>query len=136
MMNVEGNRGEGSNLQWSGETNCRVSVPLLALANIAIECWRVTCWAFESGHDRDRIVARQTSRELKSLLDGLGFEIRDLTGQPYDPGLAVDVLDAQDGGDSAAGSAKIVETIVPIVLWRGRVVKAGQVVISREGGEG
>jgi hypothetical protein len=135
-MNLEGPQGGDSSLQRSVETNCVVGAPLVALANIAIECWRLTRWAFESGHDRDRIVARQTSRELKSLLDGLGFEIRDLTGQPYDPGLAVDVVDAQDGGDSAAGSAKIVETIVPIVLWRGRVVKAGQVVISREGGEG
>jgi hypothetical protein len=106
---------------------------LVSLANIAIECWHLKRWAFESGHDRDRIVARQTSRELNSLLDGLGFEIRDLLGQPYDPGLAVDVV---DGGDSAGGSARIAETIVPIILWRGRVVKAGQVVISREGVEG
>ena len=76
-------------------------------------------------------MARQTSRSLTSFLAGLGIEARDLTGQPYDPGLAVEVVDSEDDAEAPKGSARIEEMLSPIVLRNGQLIRTGQVAVSR-----
>jgi hypothetical protein len=111
--------------------NQTLEVKISDLADVAIECWRLQRWAFASGFEKDRTIARQASRTLSSFLAEMGVEICDLTGQPYDPGLAVEVIDTEDSPDAPIGSANIAEMIAPILFWHGRVIKAGQVVVCR-----
>ena len=56
---------------------------------------------------------------MKSFLDAHGLEVLDVTGRAYEPGLAVEVLDAYADAALPAGSKVIDETVSPIVLWRG-----------------
>jgi hypothetical protein len=117
-----------------------VEMGISALADLAVDGWRLQRWALLSGFERERVVARQTSRSLTSFLAGLGIETRDLTGQPYDPGLAVEVVDSEEDADAPEGSARIEEMLSPIVLRNGQLIKTGQVAVSRgtanrEGGQ-
>jgi hypothetical protein len=108
-----------------------IEVGLSALAELAIDSWRLQRWAFAGGFEKDRVVARQASRALMNFLAGLGFETSDLTGQPYDPGLAVDVVDSGEDADAPAESVRIEVMLAPIVLRNGRLIRAGQVAVRR-----
>jgi len=105
-----------------------VEVGLSALAELAIDSWRLQRWALASGFEKDRVVARQASRTLMNFLAALGVETRDLAGQPYDPGLAVDVVDSE--GDAGA-PARIEVMLTPIVLRNGQLIRTGQVAVRR-----
>jgi hypothetical protein len=108
-----------------------VEVTLSALTDIAVETWRIHRWAFVSGYEKDRVVARQASRTKISFLARIGFEICDLAGKPYDPGLAVEIVDLEEDAGAPNASVRIEEMLAPIVLWRGRLIKTGQVVVRR-----
>ena len=108
-----------------------VEVGLSPLADLAVDSWRLQQWAFVNGHEKERVVARQASRALSSFLSGIGFETYDLAGQPYDPGLAVEVVDSEEDADALTGSARIQEMLAPIVLRNGELIRAGQVAVSR-----
>ena len=106
-----------------------VDVKISALADLAVEAWRLQRWAFMSGFEKERGIARHTARKLGSFVTEMEFELCDLTGQPYDPGLALEVIDTEYRADSPVDTPKIAEMIAPIVLWRGRVIRTGQVVV-------
>jgi hypothetical protein len=108
-----------------------VEVGLSALVELAIDGWRLQRWALARGFEKDRVVARQAARTLTSFLDGLGFETCDLVGQPYDPGLAVDVVDSEEDAGAPAESVKIEVMLAPIVLRNGRLIRPGQVAVRR-----
>lgn len=98
------------------------------LVNLAVESWRLNRWAFDEAFAKQRAVARHVARELRDFLLQAGIEISDLTNKPYDPGMAVEVVDSISDPNSPQGSVTIEETVAPIVLWRGAVVRHGQVV--------
>lgn len=108
-----------------------VEVPLSALAELAVEWWRLERWAAACGQDGSATQARHVARRLSKFLDERGLSVVDLTGRAYEPGLAVEVLDVT-GDATAEGPGIIEETITPVVLYRGRVVRHGQVIISRQ----
>ena len=91
---------------------------------------RLKRWAFRSGYEKERVIARQAARELSSFLSDMEIEVCDLTGQPYSEGLSVELIDFEGDKDACSQSARIVEMLAPIVLWRGRLIKAGQVVVG------
>src|ERR1700679_303096 len=97
--------------------NRTVEVEISALADLAVDCWRLQRWAFVDGYERDRIVPRQVFRALSSFLSRAGLEICDLTGQAYDPGLAVEVIDSEVDSTARKASAGIEKRTPPI--WRG-----------------
>jgi hypothetical protein len=108
-----------------------VDVSLSALAELAIDSWRLQRWALADGFEKDRVVARQASRALMNFFAGLGFETCDLAGQPYDPGLAVDVVDSEGDAGAPAESVRIEVMLAPIVLRNGRLIRPGQVAVRR-----
>jgi hypothetical protein len=67
---------------------------------------------------------------MAGFLSAHGLEVLDVTGRAYEPGLAVEVLDAYNDSTLPTGAQLIAETVAPIVLWRGSVVRYGQVVIK------
>ena len=105
-----------------------LEVPLASLAELAVECWRLERWA--GGSEESSPQARHAARRLGRFLSEQGFEVLDVTGRPYEPGLAVEVLDAYADATLPSGAKVIDETVSPIVLWRGSVVRHGQVVIK------
>jgi hypothetical protein len=109
--------------------NETVEMGISALADLAVDGWRLQRWALLSGFEKERVVARQASRSLTSFLAGLGIETRDLSGQPYDPGLAVEVVESEEDADAPKGSIRIEEMLAPIVLRNGQLIRTGQVAV-------
>lgn len=103
-------------------------VPLSSLAELAVEWWRL---GRRADCEETSPQARHAARRLGKFLSDLGLEVLDVTGRAYEPGLAVEVLDAFEDGRLPAGSEVIDETVAPVVLFRGAVVRHGQVVVKR-----
>jgi hypothetical protein len=106
-----------------------LQLPVSSLVEIAVQWWRLDRWA--AGPDEARLVARHVARRLSQLLEHQGVEVLDLTGRPYDAGLAVEVVDSIRDPLAPVGHETVDETVSPIVLWRGTVVRQGQVVMRR-----
>jgi hypothetical protein len=105
-----------------------LEVPLSALAELAVEWWRLDRWA--GGSEAAASHARHAARRLGKFLGERELSVLDLTGRRYEPGLAVEVLDVV--GEGAAGGPEVIEEMLsPIVLWRGTVVRHGQVIIRK-----
>ncbi|HEX8557950.1 MAG TPA: hypothetical protein VF668_07620 [Pyrinomonadaceae bacterium] len=106
-----------------------LNVALSSLAELAVEWWRLERWAGEAQDSSPH--ARHAARRLGRFLSDHGLEALDVTGRAYEPGLAVEVLDAYDDERLPAGSQVIAETVAPVVLFRGAVVRHGQVVVKK-----
>ncbi|HEX8285529.1 MAG TPA: hypothetical protein VF588_19395 [Pyrinomonadaceae bacterium] len=106
-------------------------VALSSLAELAVEWWRLGRWAAGTESSDSSPQARHVARRLGKFLGDLGVEVLDVTGRAYEPGLAVEVLDAFEDARLPAGSQVIDETVAPVVLFRGSVVRHGQVVVRR-----
>jgi hypothetical protein len=107
-----------------------LSVPLSQLVDVAIEVWRIkSALKGKDGGQDAGAAAKYGIRKLSDFLASHGIEVLDLTGQDYEPGLAVEVV-ATAGGSAEAPDNVICETISPICVWQGRVVRHGQVVIQ------
>ena len=63
---------------------------------------------------------------LKELLEDHGVEIRPHDGDLYTDGSLVQVVFVQPGGEPS----RVVETVEPSVLWQGRMVRHGKVVVG------
>jgi hypothetical protein len=75
--------------------------------------------------------ARRIARQIRAGLAEIDVEIIDYAGRPYDPGMVPEVLDVQLV-DGAAGVGDVVsETIEPTLVWRGQVLRRGQIVVRR-----
>lgn len=103
-----------------------VQVAIGSIADLAVEWWRLERWAV----DDSKIVGRHVARRVARFLEENGIEVVDLTGKPYEAGLAAEVLERIPDD----GEPRVEETVSPIVLWKGTVVKQGQVVTKGNGG--
>ena len=106
-----------------------LNVSLNALAELAVEWWRLERWAGAAEESSPQ--ARHAARRLGLFLSKHGLEVLDVTGRPYEPGLAVEVLDAFADASLPVGAQVVDETVAPVVLYRGAVVRHGQVVVRR-----
>jgi maleate cis-trans isomerase len=106
-----------------------IDVALSSLAELAVEWWRLDRWANRAQTAAPH--ARHVARRLGKFLSAHGLEVVDITGRAYEPGLAVEVVDAIDDARLPAGAQVVDETVAPIVLLRGTVVRHGQVVVRR-----
>ncbi|MDT5272667.1 MAG: hypothetical protein QOH49_4853 [Acidobacteriota bacterium] len=106
-----------------------LNVALSSLAELAVEWWRLERWA--GGSDDSSPQARHVARRLGRFLSEHGLEVLDVTGRAYEPGLAVEVLDAFEDAGLPIGSQVVDETVAPVILYRGAVVRHGQVIVRR-----
>jgi len=111
-----------------------IQVPLSSLIGIAIECWRLEHWLAGSQRGGSNAMGRHVARRLAELLTMQEITIIDMTGQPYEPGFAVEVVDTVTDKAAPEGVTVIDETIAPIVMWRGAVVRHGMVVTRKRPG--
>ena len=106
-----------------------LNVALSSLAELAVEWWRLERWAGAAEESSPQ--ARHAARRLGRFLTEHGLEVLDVTGHPYEPGLAVEVLDAFQDASLPAGTQVVDEMVAPVVLFRGAVVRHAQVIVRR-----
>jgi hypothetical protein len=106
----------------------QVSVAVEQLAGLAVEHWRLS-GALSSGSVSGALV-RHSLRKMEDVLKSLGLEARSLDGMIYDPGLNVRVVDKMVTPVIKDDTAVIAETVAPLVLFGGRVVKTAEVVLA------
>lgn len=107
-----------------------LSVALSALVELAVDWWRFERWV-AADEARELAHGRHLSRRLEKFLRERELSVLDVTGMKYEAGLAVEVVDVLTDENLAEETEVVDETIAPIVMWRGAVVKHGQVIIKR-----
>jgi hypothetical protein len=117
-----------------------LGVTLASLVDLGIEQWRLSTWlaglaAAGGAGGGTTALPRHALRRIDDFLKACSLEVRGLDGQAFDAGMAARVVDAIDDPTLAEGSAVVVETVAPMVLWRGQVVRVADVV-TRRGGKG
>ena len=109
----------------------KLDVPLDALVELAIESWRLEHWLAGLPPEKVASKLRHVARRLQKFLAERELAALDLTGQKYEPGMAVEVLEVLADENLRAQEKLIVEMVAPIILWRGRVVRHGQIVVGQ-----
>ncbi|HYG10816.1 MAG TPA: hypothetical protein VD835_12780 [Pyrinomonadaceae bacterium] len=117
------------------ELSDKLEVPLASLIELAIEGWRLDSWLAAQPPEKAASKLRHIARRLQKFLDERELSALDLTGKSYEPGMSVEVLEAVEDERLGERERLIDEMVEPIILWRGRVVKYGRVVV-RQGGRG
>lgn len=115
----------------SEELPAQLDVPLASLVELAIESWRLEHWIAAMPPEKSASKVRHIARRLQKFLSERELSALDLTGQKYEPGMAVEVLEVFADERLRADEKLIAEMVAPIVLWRGRVVRHGQVVVRQ-----
>jgi hypothetical protein len=108
-----------------------INISLSALADLGTEHWRLATWLDQAAPDGSAALARHALRRMKEFLNSCELEIRSLDGQPYDAGMAARVVDTIDDPELPHGASVIAETVSPMVLWRGQVLRPADVVTRR-----
>jgi hypothetical protein len=108
-------------------------IPFGSLVNLGVEYHRLATW-IESAGSTGAAPARHALRRLADFLKACDLEAHSMDGKPFDPGLAVRVIDSYDDPSLPPGQSVIAETLSPLVLWRGRVVKPADVVVKKNQG--
>lgn len=109
-----------------------MSVPLTSLVSIAVEQWRLANALASGGGGAP---ARHALRRIEDFLLRCELRVETLDGKPFDPGLAAQVIDSVEDPTLPQGQVLIDETLSPMVLWRGRVVKAAEVATRKGTGK-
>jgi hypothetical protein len=104
-----------------------ISVSISSLANLAIEWWRLS----SAMPPTSSAPARHAVRKIEDFLRECELEVHDMDGKPFDAGLAVRVIDAIDDPAIPSGKTIIGQTLSPMVLWRGQVIKSADVITRR-----
>ena len=108
-----------------------ILVPRQAMIDLAVEAWRLSQWVL-ANPIHAKAPARRADQRLQVFLNGLKLEVLDLTGKPYDLGLAVEVLGYTDESGVETTISVVDEMVSPIVVCDGRVAKHGQVILRRQ----
>lgn len=108
-----------------------VTVPLADLVKLGVEHWRLTDAMAKMPSGDDAAQVRHALRRIGEFLTGRELEVRPMNGQRFVAGLAARVVHSIDTPRLPAGTAVIIETVSPLVLWRGHVVQAAEVVTAR-----
>lgn len=113
------------------ELPSKLDVPLASLIELAIEGWRLDVWLAAAPPEKVASKLRYIARRLQKFLSERELSALDLTGGLYEPGMSVEVLEALEDAGLGERESLIDEMVEPIILWRGRVVKYGRVVIRQ-----
>src|ERR1017187_8217471 len=98
---------------------------------LALECWRLSFIAELLKDSNQGAGLRHAVRRITETLKGMGIEVVDFSGRPYDAGMVPEVVEVREDQGLPAGRAIIEETIAPTVTWRGQVIKHGQIIVKR-----
>ena len=117
------------------ELPAKLDVPLASLVELAVEGWRLDGWLAALPPEKAASKLRHVARRLQKFLSERELSTLDLTGRRYEPGMSVEVLEALEDERLGEHERLIDEMVEPVILWRGRVVKYGRVVVRQGGRE-
>ena len=89
-------------------------------------------WARPMGTDR---TAQSSHPEADTAASGeqalamAGLSCLDLSGQPFDPGMAVQGMNLEEFEEDEP--LIITRMVEPVILWNGRVIRSGMVMLGR-----
>jgi hypothetical protein len=106
-----------------------MEIPTADLIAVAIEHWRLSTWLATAGGNIG--IARHSVRRIGDMLARWQIETQSLDGRPFDAGLAAKVVDTIDDPSAPKGIEVVCETVSPLVIWRGSVVRSAEVVVRR-----
>lgn len=101
------------------------------MAELAVECWRLAQCMEMVDDASQRVGLSHVHRKIAKFLENAGLQTLDLVGQPYDPGLALEVLETLELEGAPPGSRTIGRMTSPIVLYQGQVVRHGVAVVFK-----
>ena len=115
------------------ENDEMISLSKQSIVILALETWRLY-----SALDRARTQSlnlRYPVVKLKECLEKAGCSFLDLSGQTYDSGMAVDVVDTEEDPTLPFNIMSVKEMITPIILWRTTVIHQGQIIVRKGTGK-
>ena len=109
------------------------------LVDLALETWRFRQTAERCLFGMDPLDAERFSngfewylRTVRAVLDEAGLSVIDLTGKPYDQGMAVTPLNLEDFYADAGLPLTVAQMVEPIIMENGAVRRAGSVLLREE----
>lgn len=106
-----------------------------ALVALAMSAWRMRTKLHDSNREPREEIGRDDLKKLNRYCDamfealsGVGMEVRDRTGEPFDYGLPEKVVTAQP--QPGLTREIIVETIRPTIYWNMQIAQPGEVMIG------
>jgi inactivated superfamily I helicase len=106
-----------------------VEIPTSDLLMLAVEHWRLATWPQLAAGSSAAV--RHATRRIGDVLARWKIEARSLDGVPFDAGLAAKVIDIVEDPTTPAGTETVDETLSPLVIFRGTVIRAAEVVVRR-----
>ena len=106
-------------------------ITLNSACALSVECWRLRRLAEQMMDTNAGASLRHAVRCITHTLLQMEIEVVDFAGRAYDPGMAPEVVEVREDQDLVDRHAIIEETIAPTVLWRGLVVRPGQVIVRQ-----
>lgn len=106
-----------------------IQCSLSQLVDLSVETWRLRQWV--SNVDSQNAMGRHICRKYERFFQEIGIEVLDMSGKPFEPGLAVEIVDSVQDEALEDEAVLVEEMIVPVVFYKNTVVKHGQVVVRK-----
>ena len=100
------------------------------ITELAVASWRLEKWLDRVNVER-KMAAKSALRTIKKYLHEKEIEVEDLTGERFDVGLAVTVVN-NESEEAEEDKLLISEMVRPIVKEKGAVIQYGQVVLNEK----
>ena len=104
---------------------------LTTFCEVAVHAWRAERRMKDRLTDEVTTEHKATYRSITGILDslkGIGLELRDREGEPYDYGLPEKVVAAEKR--TGISREMVAETIRPSLFLNGQLLRAGEIVIA------
>lgn len=107
----------------------------LDIVDLAIEVWRLQerVKKMSAAMGKEDAASVFAAEKIRDIFSQIGIEVRDLTGQPYNEGMSLDVLARDYPADENPTHRIIQETISPAVYLDGELKKMSQVILGKAG---
>ena len=99
------------------------------IGELALAYWRLNKWVTNVSVER-KSAAQGSLRQMKKYLDKNNVELLDFCGQKYDSGFAIDVIGVTTDKNLPEEEMIISETLCPLILQNGEILKYGQVMLG------
>lgn len=99
------------------------------LSELALNYWRLSNWVGNVNVER-KAQANSAMKKMGAYLEKQGIELKDLVGEKYSDGFAADVMGIESETDLPDDEMIVIETVRPIIMLNGTVIKYGQVVLG------
>jgi len=108
-----------------------IELPRSIIATLALEIWRLWRTVENKESHANSVNLRYSIRKMKEALEVQGCSFIDLTGEIYDAGMAVDIIETEGERKDGVTDLIIKEMVAPIILFGGVLLTHGQVILER-----